>query len=479
MLNKELPIRVSARSILVLVVIVLALIFVPWGSLDAGPQALIDQFGISALGNDHLTVKKLLTPADVEKPVQTEQQTPDMESFVEYLQDHDMELEKFVQASVNEDWETVKEMYEPGDVPNDTFELSDDDVKRMVSYWHSHPEELSNLIGVLKQQVQLIENGQGQSAFMKQFDLNIEKSGKSWLFFDEYELTVKPYWVTISANFPNTKLYMNDQEIGTLKRSGQSMVFGPFAPGNYSLKAVVKGGDQPVEYIQPLKLINDQRQLVSVELKIPAGTVRLKSNYVNAEVVLNGKESKRFVGNGLVVGPLALNGSNKVQLQRVFPWGTSKSEVIDLKQSGDLYIPIQPGKEDSIQQRLIATINLYNKSWVSAFSTLDSSKFDKVTDKKRAALVRQLERAKAAGTSYKGKLVKIDYDLNSFQVYMTDKSYVQYLANVDVVETYNDVVEISKSPLRYTLIYVNGEWRVDGSQTIEGLNSSNLSVSRF
>lgn len=480
MFKKELPFRWSARSLLVIVVILLAIALMPWSKIDAGPQTLVDQFGLAVLGNDEATVSTLLVPADVEVPkAAMQQRNGDIESFITYLKENPKELDQFVQASVNEDWNTVSGMYQPGEVPSQSFKLESGDLKGLVEFWHNHPQELTSLIDILKNQIKLLENGQEQVAYLKQFDVNIEKSGKSWLFFDKYSLAVKPYWISVNANFPNTKLYLNDQEIGQLKRSGTALVFGPFAPGKYTLKAVVENGDKPVIYSQHLTLINDQRQIVPIDLAIPAGDVKIKSNYINAKVELNGKDLGTFIGSGLKLGPLALDGSTKIQLSRQFPWGEMKSEAVVLKSSGETYIPIQPGKSDDVQTRLIATIGLYNKSWVNAFTSLDASKLSKTSDRKINELSKQIDRAKLAKQSYKGKLLKIDFDLDSFQVYMTDKNYVQYLANVDVVETYNDVVNVSKTPLRYTLIYNNGEWQVDSSSPIEGLNSKDIRTIRF
>ncbi|MFC6179800.1 zinc ribbon domain-containing protein [Lactiplantibacillus daowaiensis] len=65
-----------------------------------------------------------------------------------------------------------------------------------------------------------------------------EATGKAWLFFDKYQIKVKPVYATLTTNRQGAQLNVNGKRVATSQSTSYSHKFGPYVPGNYTLMAV-------------------------------------------------------------------------------------------------------------------------------------------------------------------------------------------------------------------------------------------------
>src|SRR5690606_36974846 len=143
-------------------------------------------------------------------------------------------------------------------------------------------------------------------------------SGKRWLIFDDYQIEVAPYHLTIHTNMADTDLYINGDQVGTARGADYSKKFGPLWPGEHEVKAVFHGEyTLAVEQSQSVTLYDQPEDVVSLE--IAASYARIESSVEHAVVYVNGESTGRTVADFAgEIGPLLFDGKMTLAAEATF-----------------------------------------------------------------------------------------------------------------------------------------------------------------
>ncbi|KLD60063.1 hypothetical protein WP50_13305, partial [Lactiplantibacillus plantarum] len=107
-----------------------------------------------------------------------------------------------------------------------SLKITNDSVKPMVTYFKNNRKSLASLASSLK----------SRSA-TNDYGIQFVKTGKSWLFFDKYQLQVTSVYATLATNHRNVALSVNGKHVATSNKATYEHKIGPYVPGSYTLTA--------------------------------------------------------------------------------------------------------------------------------------------------------------------------------------------------------------------------------------------------
>ncbi|MTH54561.1 hypothetical protein GKZ89_14245 [Bacillus mangrovi] len=150
---------------------------------------------------------------------------------------------------------------------------------------------------------------------------SIKASGKEWFLFDTYTIKAEPVYIRVSAN-KDIQVAINGEKQGTLKEE-EEKTFGPFLPGSHTIQAIYKGAYAELKEEQKLNSFEAKEETLSAEFDMTGNQVYLSSNNEDAELYLNGKNTGLKISQASPFGPVAVDGSAKLQAVS----GSQKSNI--------------------------------------------------------------------------------------------------------------------------------------------------------
>ncbi|MBC8062984.1 MAG: hypothetical protein H7Y18_20325 [Clostridiaceae bacterium] len=321
----------------------------------------------------------------------------------------------------------------------------------------------------------------------------LKKSGKTWFFYDRYVFELKAVYINIQTDFKDTQVFLGDKLICTANKKGYEKVVGPYLPGLYKIKAILKGAYVNMEKSIDVDLVkvenstNKSQKLKSVKLNLDVHEVSIDSDYEDAKLFVNGKDTKILVKDAKKFGPVSKDGSVKIYAEKEFPWGLIKSEEVKVDENSSINLKLA-GVNDNLKSTLMNTVNDYNKSWVEAIKSRDASKFVNVGGKIKETLTVTIENAITEKDLYKVSLIKTSFDLDNFKVHQEGNKYyitlVEY-QSLDFVK-YKESDTIPDSKLEkiariYTLIYdeTSKKWIINDGQSYDYADVKNTKEFTF
>ena len=142
-------------------------------------------------------------------------------------------------------------------------------------------------------------------------------------------------------------------------------------------------------------------------------------------------------------GPILIDGSVTFQAKMDFPWGSVTSEEVPVKGRWiELKLDVI---DDKMKEDAIEIVTAYLKSVNEAFTTLDSSKFVNVTEEKRKVQVEKIDTLIKNNQKYVGGIKKVYFDLDSFELDISDDTYELTLKDSSVTDSaYYDAGESAR-----------------------------------
>lgn len=83
---------------------------------------------------------------------------------------------------------------------------------------------------------------------------SLRTEGKHYGLFNRYIVDAHGYFITVKDNGEDTKIYLNENEIGALDNVDETKEFGPFLGGIYTVKGLNGTGDQEMKDAVNVKL---------------------------------------------------------------------------------------------------------------------------------------------------------------------------------------------------------------------------------
>lgn len=313
-----------------------------------------------------------------------------------------------------------------------------------LDYISSSKKDLKELMGNLHKQAQSKDTGHNKKKDTLEFYITLKKSPHKFLFFDTYYFEMKPCLVNFKINYASTKLYVDGKYICTSDTDNFSNKIGPFIPGKHKVTTICETVFGRSENNESFNFVNPYWDGTSENYYICYTSVkgnfaRIASNYEDAEVFINGKDSGKKSKDFTSIGPIDPGVKNTICFQREFPWGIAKSEDIDVRESSTLDVFIN-GKTDKLIDELKSTVAEFNNSLADALRAQKSSYIKAADENFVAAIDSVISNMHSENQFFNGRYLKSD--LVPYTIWAGSDSpgseYLgQYTALFECVDYYN------------------------------------------
>lgn len=341
-------------------------------------------------------------------------------------------IKRFEAALVKKDDEAVAELLTSNDPK---LKIDKKSIKGFMKYLDKHPDEVSEIIQTLKAQSKIIDESENQGITAKGYEddgyikglVNLEKDGK-FLFYDKYELSIDPVYVTISTNYKDTKLYMDGKEIGKADRPNYEKTFGPYLPGIYTLQAKLKTDFIDLQEREEVSLVGvGNKTDVNLDLDGQEVTVdfRLEEGQdIAARLLINGKDTGVNPFKEPSFGPILTDGSMNLSVEAQLPWGKVKTKEIPIDSD---YVEVDLASDENFQKGIMELIVKHIKEMLTSYTSGDVNKLTTATQNYKEMLQKSIDMDKEQGNFYKAKYLATAFDLDSFHLEEEDGNWVLYV----------------------------------------------------
>ncbi|MGM0125463.1 hypothetical protein IGI37_002862 [Enterococcus sp. AZ194] len=207
------------------------------------------------------------------------------------------QIDAFVQAITDKDSKKVVQMMTTDD---DHLDLTEKNVKPLIKYFTENKKALAEMKKDMKKN-------------LRTYNLEIKKSGKKFLVFDDYKVEVYPVYPEVSTNQKGTIISVNDEKYTTTKEDSFDEELGPFVPGVYKFSAASEKLTESSESNEKTyNLFNSED--TEIDLTFSVMIIPIESNIKDAKILVDGKEAGKLKDGEGTVGPLVWHDGLTIQL---------------------------------------------------------------------------------------------------------------------------------------------------------------------
>ncbi|WP_234123698.1 TcaA 3rd/4th domain-containing protein [Clostridium hydrogenum] len=344
---------------------------------------------------------------------------------------------------------------------NPNLKVDKNNIKVYADFLNANPSYKSQVISSIN------EEGNGNSS---SFDnIKLITSGRKFLFFTNNVYQLQTYFIKVKTPYKNTKVALNKQNIYTSSEDNEEKECGPYLPGKYKMNFEIQTSYADVDSKQDVILDPQNTSIteVNVEPEIDNEKVSYPYDCDDAEIFVNGKDTKTTVKDSDNIIPLPWNGKYSIQLEDKFPWGKMKSSKLMLKAGSDDGLNFDKNNDELIKL-IKPVLSNFLKSYESGNKALDSSKFENVTDRYKGDLSNDIDQYKSSNQSFSGTIKSIIVDPSSLEL---NKIEDNYTLNVNV--TFNADLSIGATKCfdenSYGIVLTydtsQNKWLVDGMES--------------
>ena len=295
--------------------------------------------------------------------------------------------------------------------------------------------------------------------------LAVVKKGKHFGLYDRYRIAVATSEVRVSTNLEGTVITLGGQTVATADSDDYHAELGPFIPGTYELEAIYEGEYAHLRTEQKVEIAGADG-MVTADLLFNAGMLQVEANYENAAIYIDGMDTGAVTGGGDPLGPVALDGSNKVHAELAFPWGVAKSAPIPV--GGEtVQIRIDPNT-DELKEAVMQAVSTCILTWTEAYNKLDPAVVMNLSEERRAELTASVEEYKAQGMKSETQEKKLIFDTDSIYVQQDEEGAYRaaasfqrtYATRYYTAEETPPPFETYTDTMTYRLSFMDGEWVV-------------------
>ena len=341
-------------------------------------------------------------------------------------------IEAFQQAIEDKDIDKLQDIL----ISNDPdLKLSKDKVQALIEYLDAQPEHLTTIIESLKRHADN-DNASETNVFAT---IQLQKAGKKWLIFDDYQLTLIPGYIQISTKDHPVELYINDEQVGTSETDkGFNETYGPFVPGNYTIKGVFNADYLTSDAEEQLELFQLDNETAAAAIDLNLAELTVESKFADEAILyINGEKTDIKVTKGSqTIGPFPMNDTFELQLGTAYPWKEIKSDVVTSDQSV-IQFKSKPLLNEEEEEEIMKVVNEVFSSYTEALTKKDSSLLSEhATDNLKKDLDKKLKEVKKSNPEYEGKLIRTQFKKRWFEDPVYDDKKQVYVFSPAVMLTY-------------------------------------------
>lgn len=336
-----------------------------------------------------------------------------------------------------------KENWVERNIKIDGAKAENDELKPLIHYYLLNNKDVEQVISNLKK-----NNNSG--------NLTIE-SEKS-LLGENYYLNLSTISINITSDIKEAIIYINGREVN--KEELVSLI-----PGTYEVEYKLKTDYGDVEETKEMDILSSG----DVKIEVAAEYITLYSNFSDAKVYINEKDTKKTVSEIKKYGPIPNNKDITIYIAKDFPWGVIKSPEIKVQEDNILKIDINMAN-DELLATIENTLREFYNSLFDALNNKDSSLIENVEENSREEVFNSIyEKPKVFANNYTISDLELKIANSEFK-YENEK----YVANILVDMDYSVAKKIlpfikeqKEKRFLLSLIYNEEKWLVESSQRIE------------
>ena len=336
-----------------------------------------------------------------------------------------------------------KENWVERNIKIDGAKAENDELKPLIHHYLLNNKDVEQVISNLKK-----SNNSG--------NLTIE-SEKS-LLGENYYLNLSTISINITSDIKEAIIYINGREVN--KEELVSLI-----PGTYEVAYKLKTDYGDVEETKEMDILSSG----DVKIEVAAEYITLYSNFSDAKVYINEKDTKKTVSEIKKYGPIPNNKDITIYIAKDFPWGVIKSPEIKVQEDNILKIDINMAN-DELLATIENTLREFYNSLFDALNNKDSSLIENVEENSREEVFNSIyEKPKVFANNYTISDLELKIANSEFK-YENEK----YVANILVDMDYSVAKKIlpfikeqKEERFLLSLIYNEEKWLVESSQRIE------------
>lgn len=336
-----------------------------------------------------------------------------------------------------------KENWVERNIKIDGAKAENDELKPLIHYYLLNNKDVEQVISNLKK-----NNNSG--------NLTIE-SEKS-LLGENYYLNLSTISINITSDIKEAIIYINGREVN--KEELVSLI-----PGTYEVEYKLKTDYGDVEETKEMDILSSG----DVKIEVAAEYITLYSNFSDAKVYINEKDTKKTVSEIKKYGPIPNNKDITIYIAKDFPWGVIKSPEIKVQEDNILKIDINMAN-DELLATIENTLREFYNSLFDALNNKDLSLIENVEENSREEVFNSIyEKPKVFANNYTISDLELKIANSEFK-YENEK----YVANILVDMDYSVAKKIlpfikeqKEERFLLSLIYNEEKWLVESSQRIE------------
>ena len=336
-----------------------------------------------------------------------------------------------------------KENWVERNIKIDGAKAENDELKPLIHYYLLNNKDVEQVISNLKK-----NNNSG--------NLTIE-SEKS-LLGENYYLNLSTISINITSDIKEAIIYINGREVN--KEELVSLI-----PGTYEVAYKLKTDYGDVEETKEMDILSSG----DVKIEVAAEYITLYSNFSDAKVYINEKDTKKTVSEIKKYGPIPNNKDITIYIAKDFPWGVIKSPEIKVQEDNILKIDINMAN-DELLATIENTLREFYNSLFDALNNKDSALIENVEENSREEVFNSIyEKPKVFANNYASSDLELKIANSEFK-YENEK----YVANILVDMDYSVAKKIlpfikeqKEERFLLSLIYNEEKWLVESSQRIE------------
>ncbi|MFR5402740.1 MAG: TcaA 3rd/4th domain-containing protein [Clostridium sp.] len=336
-----------------------------------------------------------------------------------------------------------KENWVERNIKIDGAKAENDELKPLIHYYLLNNKDVEQVISNLKK-----NNNSG--------NLTIE-SEKS-LLGENYYLNLSTISINITSDIKEAIIYINGREVN--KEELVSLI-----PGTYEVEYKLKTDYGDVEETKEMDILSSG----DVKIEVAAEYITLYSNFSDAKVYINEKDTKKTVSEIKKYGPIPNNKDITIYIAKDFPWGVIKSPEIKVQEDNILKIDINMANDELLSTIENKLREFYN-SLFDALNNKDSALIENVEENSREEVFNSIyEKPKVFANNYTISDLELKIANSEFK-YENEK----YVANILVDMDYSVAKKIlpfikeqKEERFLLSLIYNEEKWLVESSQRIE------------
>lgn len=336
-----------------------------------------------------------------------------------------------------------KENWVERNIKIDGAKAENDELKPLIHYYLLNNKDVEQVISNLKK-----NNNSG----------NLTIESEESLLGENYYLNLSTISINITSDIKEAIIYINGREVN--KEELVSLI-----PGTYEVAYKLKTDYGDVEETKEMDILSSG----DVKIEVAAEYITLYSNFSDAKVYINEKDTKKTVSEIKKYGPIPNNKDITIYIAKDFPWGVIKSPEIKVQEDNILKIDINMAN-DELLATIENTLREFYNSLFDALNNKDSALIENVEENSREEVFNSIyEKPKVFANNYTISDLELKIANSEFK-YENEK----YVANILVDMDYSVAKKIlpfikeqKEERFLLSLIYNEEKWLVESSQRIE------------